>query len=163
MGNPMLGYWYKLYKDQTKQEQAVEKEVCKLGIRYRTQHPFLSQRAFADFYFPDYNLIVEIDDPSHEEPEKIKKDLERTKRLQALNLTILRFTNRQVDKELPSVMEVIVSATTGFSREKTASSSDDQDPSSQVPALQQSHPKEDHGQPTHVKRAKYKRSRSKRS
>lgn len=107
MANILLSYWYKLYKDQTKYEEAVEREVCKLGVRYRTQHPFIAQKAFADFYFPDYKLIIEIDDPSHNEPEKIKKDLQRTKRLEALGLRIVRFTNEQVADELPYILEQI--------------------------------------------------------
>ncbi len=104
MANILLSYWYKLYRDQTRQEQVVEAEICKLGVRYRTQHPFIAQKAFADFYFPDYNLILEIDDPSHNEPEKIKKDLQRTRRLEALELSVIRVTNHQVDTALPEVI-----------------------------------------------------------
>jgi len=107
VANILLSYWYKLYRDQTKQEKAVEAEICKLGVRYRTQHPFMAQKAFADFYFPDYNLILEIDDPSHNEPEKIKKDLQRTRRLEALDLTVIRVTNHQVDTALPDVIEKV--------------------------------------------------------
>lgn len=107
MANILLSYWYKLYRDQTKQEKAVEAEICKLGVRYRTQHPFMAQKAFADFYFPDYNLILEIDDPSHNEPEKIKKDLQRTRRLEALDLTVIRVTNHQVDTALSDVIEKV--------------------------------------------------------
>lgn len=109
MANILLGYWYKLYIDQTPCEQILEKEVAKLGVRYRTQHPFLRQKpaAFADFYFPDHNLIVEVDDPSHEEPKKKKKDRERTKALSALNLTVLRFKNTQIMNNLSDVVAEI--------------------------------------------------------
>lgn len=85
----------------------MEAEVCKLGVRYRTQHPFIGQRAFADFYFPDHNLIVEIDDPSHDKPDKIKKDLQRTKLLEARGLQIVRFKNHQVANSLPEVIKSI--------------------------------------------------------
>jgi very-short-patch-repair endonuclease len=176
MANILLGYWYRLYTKQTKQEQAVEREICKLGIRYRTQHPFLAQKAFTDFYFPDYNLVVEIDDPSHNEPKKIKKDRERTERLQSLGLTIIRFTNRQVDTELEKVISIISAkaglknapltsksstAATPLSRETKESSSDDQ-PSSRLPLPVQSpsqEPLPQDGQPTRVKKGSRKRSR----
>ena len=161
MANILLGYWYRLYTKQTKQEQAVEREVAKLGIRYRTQHPFLAQKAFTDFYFPDYNLVVEIDDPSHNEPKKIKKDLERTKRLQVLGLTILRFTNRQVDTELQIVIQSINQALVGINPETKESSSDDL-PSSQSQPLPQSPLQESlplPAQPTRVKKGSRKRSR----
>ena len=161
MANILLGYWYRLYTKQTKQEQAVEREVAKLGIRYRTQHPFLAQKAFTDFYFPDYNLVVEIDDPSHNEPKKIKKDLERTKRLQVLGLTILRFTNRQVDTELQIVIQSINEALVGINPETKESSSDDL-PSSQSQPLPQSPLQESlplPAQPTRVKKGSRKRSR----
>lgn len=109
MANILLGYWYKLYKDQTKYEQTVEKEVAKLGVRYRTQHPFIKQKpaAFADFYFPDHSLVVEIDDPSHEEDAKRAKDIERTKALNTLGLKVIRFTNAQVLTELPWIISQI--------------------------------------------------------
>jgi very-short-patch-repair endonuclease len=178
MANILLGYWYRLYTKQTKQEQAVEREICKLGIRYRTQHPFLAQKAFTDFYFPDYNLVVEIDDPSHNEPKKIKKDRERTERLQSLGLTIIRFTNRQVDTDLPNVIKTISTSagvtfrqptstpqtlglSNSISRETKESSSDDQ-PSSRLPLPVQSpsqEPLQLPAQPTRVKKGSRKRSR----
>lgn len=92
----MLVYWYQLYTRQTNAEKALEKEVAKLGVRYRSQHPLLSARAILDFYFPDYNLVIEVDDPSHRTKKGIKKDQERTERLAGLGLNILRFTNEEV-------------------------------------------------------------------
>jgi len=105
--NILLSYWYRLYNEQTRHEEALEREVAKLGVRYRTQHPFIGQKAFADFYFPDHRLIVEVDDPSHEKPEKIKKDLQRTKLLEAKGLQIVRFTNRQIAVELSNVVATV--------------------------------------------------------
>lgn len=96
MANILLSYWYKLYIEQTPCEEIVEKFVATLGVRYRTQHPFLGQKAFADFYFPDHNIVLEIDDPSHKRKSRQKKDRQRTKRLAALGLTIYRITNEDV-------------------------------------------------------------------
>lgn len=96
MANILLSYWYKLYMNQTPCEEIVERYVATLGVRYRTQHPFLGQKSFTDFYFPDHNIVLEIDDPSHNRKSKRKKDLQRTKRLEALGLTIYRITNESV-------------------------------------------------------------------
>lgn len=105
MPNMMLSYWYRLYTKQTKQEEKLEKEICKLGVRYRTQHIELRARAILDFYLPDYNLCIEVDDKSHE--RKIKKDRERTERLTGLGIRTIRFTNFQVDSQIEKVLTQI--------------------------------------------------------
>lgn len=102
MPNPMLSYWYRLYTKQTKQEKAVEKELCKLGVRYRTQHIVLAAKAILDFYLPDQNLCIEVDDISHN--RKQKKDQERTNRLTGLGIKVVRFTNADVDSKLKNVI-----------------------------------------------------------
>ena len=50
--NPLLGYAHRLLNNQTTAEQALEHEVCKLGLRYRTQFLFPGQKAIVDF--PDF-------------------------------------------------------------------------------------------------------------
>lgn len=104
----MLGYWYKLYTEQTPFEEKLEMQIAKLGYRYRTQHPFLAKKAFVDFYFPDQKLVVEVDDPSHEKRDKKKKDLQRTQSLEAIGLKVIRFTNKQVGQDLPTVVSKIL-------------------------------------------------------
>lgn len=100
--NPILTFWHQLYHHQTKQEQLLEIEVAKLAVRYRTQHPFRcgAKSYFADLWLPDYALVIEIDDPSHDRADKRKKDLERTIALQAKGLEVLRLTNEEADSPL---------------------------------------------------------------
>lgn len=105
MANIMLSYWYRLYTKQTVQEKKLEKEICKLGVRYRTQHIVLPAKAILDFYLPDQNLCIEIDDPSH--AKKQKKDRERTKRLSGLGIDVVRYTNKQVDSGVEKVLALI--------------------------------------------------------
>ncbi len=107
MANIMLGYWYKLYMDQTPCEEKLEMQIARLGYRYRTQHPFLAKKAFVDFYFPDQKLVVEVDDPSHEKADRKKKDLQRTKSLEAIGLKVIRFTNEQISHDLSTVVSKI--------------------------------------------------------
>lgn len=132
MANIILSYWYQLYTKQTPAERALEKEVAKLGIRYRTQHILISTRSILDFYFPDYNLVVEVDDKSHLTKKGIKKDQERTNRLTGLGLKVIRYTNEEVLKDprfvakniqnivsTLSPVEEINSAALGMSTKKT--------------------------------------------
>lgn len=105
MANIMLSYWYRLYTKQTKHEQMLEKELCKLGVRYRTQHIVLPVKAILDFYLPDYNLCIEVDDISHE--KKTKKDRLRTERLAGIGIRVVRFTNKQVETQLSKVLAQI--------------------------------------------------------
>ena len=107
MGNRMLSYWYKLYMKQTSSEIRLENYVCKLGVRYRTQHPVLSCAAFLDFYFPDSNLAVEVDDPGHLKVKQAAKDKERTAKLNKKGIRVVRFTNAQVVNDMDYVLEVI--------------------------------------------------------
>lgn len=157
MASPLLGYQYRLYNKQTKQEQALEKVVCKFGVRYRTQHLFMGQKAIVDFLFPDFSLVVEVDDPSHEENDKKAKDIERTNRLNTLGLDVLRFTNYEIDKRLSYVEETIL-----LNLRKRGLPSSDDPPSLQSQPLPQSpsqEPLQLPAQPTRVKKGSRKRSR----
>jgi very-short-patch-repair endonuclease len=60
-----------------------------------------------DFYCPKEKLIVEIDGGQHYENKGMKKDQERDKYLQGLGLTILRFSDIDVFKNIDGVMERI--------------------------------------------------------
>jgi hypothetical protein len=55
------------------------------------------------------NLIVEVDGPSHT-GRKLEKDEIRDQQLASLGLTTLRFTDREVRKELSRVIETIKKA-----------------------------------------------------
>lgn len=111
MANIMLTWWYHLYMNQTPAEKKLESIVAKMGVEYRTQHPFLGTRprAIADFYFPKHSLIVEVDDPSHLTKKKQKKDQERTEALAGLGLIVIRFSNRDVLRTPTMVASKILS------------------------------------------------------
>jgi very-short-patch-repair endonuclease len=57
-----------------------------------------------DFYCHRLHLVVEIDGDSHGQTETQLKDIERTRFLQSQGLTVLRFTNSEIDKSLDAVM-----------------------------------------------------------
>lgn len=97
--NPIPGYFWQLYNNQTSQEAKFEKVLCQLGKRYRCQHPVRcgTKTYFLDFFLPDLNIAIEIDDPGHERTDKIQKDRQRTKALAVLGIKVIRYTNAEVD------------------------------------------------------------------
>ena len=60
-----------------------------------------------DFYAPSICLAIEIDGGQHFEDVTIAYDSARTALLQAKGVTVLRFTNDDVDKNLNGVMLAI--------------------------------------------------------
>ena len=60
-----------------------------------------------DFYCPKGKLIVEVDGGQHYKTEGMKKDQKRDRYLQCLGLTILRFSDIDVLKNIDGVIERI--------------------------------------------------------
>ena len=57
-----------------------------------------------DFYCHQFRLVIEIDGDSHGRPQAQANDLERTAFLESQGLTVLRFTNREVENNIEAVM-----------------------------------------------------------
>jgi very-short-patch-repair endonuclease len=58
-----------------------------------------------DFYCHRAGLVIEVDGPIHEDQQEA--DAEREAILRTRELTILRFTNRQVMNDMPTVLHEI--------------------------------------------------------
>jgi very-short-patch-repair endonuclease len=73
-------------------------------------YQFLRQRLIgnyiADFMCKELNLIIEIDGYSHN--FKYEKDLERTKKLNELGFSVVRFTDDELKKQITNVERAIV-------------------------------------------------------
>ena len=84
------------------------------GIPFYRQRPIYhditGRESFfiADFYCHQARLVIEIDGQVH--VRQLEEDQERTRILNLLGLTVIRFTNEQVLKELPLVLERIKNA-----------------------------------------------------
>jgi len=105
-------------RDQTKKRQAlrgeappterilwsrIRREAC--GVKFRRQ---VSVGAFVlDFYCPALRLAIEIDGPTHQNDEAAKRDAERQRYIEGLGVRFLRFSNEQIYKRLPEVVETI--------------------------------------------------------
>lgn len=96
-----------LRREMTPAEKILWKELKtnKLnGLHFRRQQ--IIDRFIVDFYCHQYALIIELDGDIHD----LQKDLdtEREAYLVARDFRILRFTNEEVLKDLPTVLKKIV-------------------------------------------------------
>ena len=57
-----------------------------------------------DFYCHQFQLVIEIDGDSHGPAFAQSKDAERTEFLEAQGLTVLRFTNREVEERVEAIL-----------------------------------------------------------
>lgn len=56
-----------------------------------------------DFYCASAKLVIEIDGSQHFEPPGIAHDAERTAILQSFGLLVVRFSNREIDRNFTGV------------------------------------------------------------
>jgi very-short-patch-repair endonuclease len=85
-----LALWSRLRGDQ-------------LGIRFRRQH--LVGSYIADFFAHSVKLVVEVDGDSHN--ERREYDQKRTYWMNRKGLTVVRYTNEEVLKNLDGVAQAI--------------------------------------------------------
>lgn len=60
-----------------------------------------------DFYCHKARLVIELDGSQHYSPEAMQYDAQRTAALEARQLEVLRFTNRDIEQHFPSVCNLI--------------------------------------------------------
>ncbi len=77
-----------------------------MGLKFRRQHQI--GEYIADFYCHEARLVIELDGNIHE--QKAAKDKKRDAYMQAIGLTVLRFTNDQFLSDPESVLQTILKA-----------------------------------------------------
>jgi len=98
-----------LRKEATKQEN-------RLWYDFLRKHPvqFYRQRIIdnyiIDFYCPRAKLVIELDGSQHYEKEAMEYDALRTEYLNALDLSVLRFSNGEIENGFEAVCRRIESA-----------------------------------------------------
>ena len=75
------------------------------GRKFRRQHSILN--FIVDFYCAEERLVIELDGQGHMNPTAEEKDALRTKRLEELNIKVVRFENKTVFDNLDWVLEEI--------------------------------------------------------
>lgn len=76
------------------------------GYKFRRQ--FSIRHYVADFCCPECYLIVELDGASHEGDDAAEYDRNRQNYLESLGFLVVRSTNEQIYKEMPSVLETVL-------------------------------------------------------
>ncbi len=90
------------------------------GLQFHRQKPI--GKYIVDFYCPEAWLVVEIDGGQHYTPEGEHNDANRDTYLQSLGLSVLRFSNLDVLRNMDGVMATIVQKIeTMLSKEETKS------------------------------------------
>ena len=85
----------------------------KLWYEFLRNYPMRFQRQKAignyivDFYCAKAQLVIELDGGGHYSVEQAEKDKERTKKLNAIKLTVLRICNLDIDNNFVGVCEYI--------------------------------------------------------
>lgn len=107
MKNNAQVYKQELIKKATLAEKALDKALSESPIhdKYEFQYIIYDKKNkkiekfyIADFCFPDFKLIIELDGEYHFTAEQQEKDIQRTKHLKRLGYRVYRFTNNQILK-----------------------------------------------------------------
>ncbi|HVW13982.1 MAG TPA: endonuclease domain-containing protein [Mucilaginibacter sp.] len=107
--NPKLKeFARKLRNESTLGEILLWKELTNkqlYGYDFHRQKPLLNY--IVDFYCYELDLVIEIDGQYHTWEEKSISDQLRDKELEQYNLTVLRFTEQEVRKDMMNVLRAI--------------------------------------------------------
>lgn len=91
-----------------------EKKFCMLldlmKIEYVFQYPLFNEwyYAIADFFLPEYNLIIEIDGEIHKKKDIKDKDKRHNKFYESLGYKVLRLSNEKADNLTPKKLKSLV-------------------------------------------------------
>jgi very-short-patch-repair endonuclease len=69
---------------------------------------------FADFCCREARLIVEVDGATHSTDDELRRDLQRTRTLEAAGYRVLRVTNGEVFENLYGLLETILAHVEGW-------------------------------------------------
>ena len=83
-----------------------------LGFDFHRQKPLLNY--IVDFYCYELNLIIEIDGRYHDNEEQYKLDISRETELAEFGVTVIRFTEIEVRKEMTNVLRTLEQYIVGF-------------------------------------------------
>lgn len=76
-----------------------------MGYTFNRQKPL--NRYIVDFYCKPLDLVIEVDGAYHETEVQKIKDAERQKVLEEMGLNFLRFTDKEVRKNIENVLRAI--------------------------------------------------------
>lgn len=77
--------------------------------RFKDQH-IISGKWIADFYFPEFRLVIEIDGPIHMTANQSARDRRKDLDCQRFDMTVLRFANEEIFGNRTALVEKLRSA-----------------------------------------------------
>ncbi|WP_349927343.1 endonuclease domain-containing protein [Acinetobacter sp. A1-4-2] len=83
-----------------------------MNLKFRRQH--VIKPYIVDFYCHEIGLVIELDGGQHGTDDALEYDAERTKFLEALGLTVLRYWNHDMLGRLDVVLEHLWQVCTGL-------------------------------------------------
>ena len=95
-----------LRKNMTKEERHLWYDFLR-GYSVRFIRQKIIGNYIVDFYCAKANLVVELDGAQHYDEQGIRKDMERTKYLEAQGLKVMRIPNNEVNNNFRGVCEFI--------------------------------------------------------
>jgi len=87
------------------------------GYDFHRQKPI--DKYIVDFFCNKLKLAIECDGYSHQIVEVWEKDTKKTKRLRALGIEVLRFSDKQILNDIDNVLRVIEDYIERFENQKT--------------------------------------------
>jgi very-short-patch-repair endonuclease len=78
------------------------------GLKFRRQHPY--GRFILDLFCVEHQLAVEVDGGIHLTPEQAAHDADRSEYLALHGIRVVRFTNEEIERNLPDVLRKIIKA-----------------------------------------------------
>lgn len=108
----------------TKSERRLWARLRRKQIRgYTFYRQFIILQYIVDFYCRTLRLVVEVDGISHDDPDVAVHDVQRQDDLEALGITVLRFSSAQVLNDLDNVVRAIDGCVADLAREAPSDSS----------------------------------------
>jgi very-short-patch-repair endonuclease len=103
---------YENARDLRKVQTAAEKKLWKAlrnakicNLKFRRQHTF--DDYILDLYCHQIKLAIEVDGGVHDDPEVAAYDIIRIRNLNSYGITVIRFKNEEVEKNMDTVIEII--------------------------------------------------------
>ena len=100
-----------LRREQTPAEQRLWSAIRNrqlAGLKFRRQHPY--GRLILDMFCVERQLAIEVDGGIHLTPGQVAHDADRSAYLALHGVRVVRFTNEEIERDLPDVLRKISEA-----------------------------------------------------
>ena len=100
----------KLRKNMTREERHLWYDFLR-GLPFVVHRQYVIGSYIADFYIPSKSVVIELDGGQHFEPEQMEYDRNRDQYMADKGLTVLRYSNADINSNFSGVCEDIMRKT----------------------------------------------------